>query len=243
MYLISYLIKYFKKHEKKIVKERIQPLVNLQLEFIDTPDALVRISFNPDGGSWSLLGIDCIDTPAKDATMNLGWFDVATTMHEFGHMLGMIHEHQNPFSNPIAWNKPKVIAWAQETQGWSADVTETNILNAHSSGINGSEFDPLSIMLYFFPAELTTNNQGTHQNLTLSGLDVTWIVKTYPGENSEILPEKFYKDVYNKNIQANIKKSISEAHPRSNTLKYALILLSILIFVFSIVWFLKRKKV
>ena len=61
---------------KKIVKERIQPLVNLNLTWIDNAhQANVRISFDPDGGSWSLVGTDCLHERSK-ATMNFGWFDV-----------------------------------------------------------------------------------------------------------------------------------------------------------------------
>ncbi len=101
---------------RKIVRERIQPIVNLNLVFVDNiAQANVRISFNPNGGAWSLIGTDCLHEPSA-ATINFGWFDVATVIHEFGHMLGMIHEHQNPKSNPIAWDDGKVFAWAKSTQ-------------------------------------------------------------------------------------------------------------------------------
>ena len=113
---------------RKIVRERIQPLVDLQITFVDNPEqANVRISFDPTGGAWSLVGTDHLHQKSG-ATMNLGWFDVATTMHEFGHMLGMIHEHQNPKGDKIKWNDRKVFAWAKSTQGWSDKTTEENII-------------------------------------------------------------------------------------------------------------------
>ena len=31
-----------------------------------------------------------------------------TIIHEFGHALGMIHEHQNPLNNSLQWNTDKV---------------------------------------------------------------------------------------------------------------------------------------
>ena len=48
--------------------------------------------------------------------------------------------------------------------------------------INGTEFDPDSIMLYSFPAEWTTNDVATHANDVLSGMDKEFIAgaKMYP---------------------------------------------------------------
>jgi hypothetical protein len=71
--------------------------------------------------------------------------------------------------------------------------------------INGSVFDPLSIMLYFFPASLTTNNKGTRQNLRFSGYDVKYIAEKYPG--GQLSPEDFYLQVYNQTLQESINES------------------------------------
>ena len=193
---------------KKIVMERLQPLVNLKFTFLDdnVKTALVRIDFDPNRGSWSLLGTDCIQS--KDgATMNFAWFDVGTVLHEFGHVLGMIHEHQNPRGEKIKWDVDKVYKWAETTQGWDKKETDTNIIDAYDiDHINGSDFDPLSIMLYFFPASLTTNGKGTKQNLRFSGIDVIWINKTYFRPDGPS-PEIYYKSTYNVSLQSSIDKS------------------------------------
>jgi len=55
-------------------------------------------------------------------------------------------------------------------------------------------FDPKSIMLYFFPASITINNKGTHQNLRLSKKDVKFLNKMYP--NSRENPDSFLKKIY-----------------------------------------------
>ena len=197
---------------RKIVKERIQPLINLRLEFIDNGAAAnVRISFDSNTGAWSLVGTDCLRSRPGEATMNLGWFDVPTTIHEFGHMLGMIHEHQNPRGQKIQWNDAAVYAWAKRDQGWNKQQTDTNILDKYDvATLNGSSFDPQSIMLYFFGPELTTNNVGTKQNLRYSGMDVEWIHQMYPTEHGET-PASFYKNVYHEDIKRSIEKSKREA--------------------------------
>ena len=40
--------------------------------------------------------------------MNLGFVDRATVLHEFGHSLGLIHEHQSPFKGGFEWNREEV---------------------------------------------------------------------------------------------------------------------------------------
>jgi len=95
---------------------------DLKFEFVNSGSTQVRIAFNDDG-AWSYIGTDALGIPADQPTMNFGWLDEGVILHEFGHMLGMIHEHQNPRDNPIQWNKPVVNAalsgppnfWDQQT--------------------------------------------------------------------------------------------------------------------------------
>lgn len=187
----------------KVVNERIKPIVGLGLEFVDNVyDATIRISFEDDG-AWSYVGTDILEQPTNQATMNFGWIDAATIMHEFGHALGMIHEHQNPRGKTIPWDKQAVYNWASKTQGWDKQTTDVNILNHYALNItNGSNFDKESIMLYFFPKQLTTDNKGTAQNVRLSATDVYWLNKHYP--NSKMTPEEFYENAYNLNINDSV---------------------------------------
>ena len=228
---------------KKVVRERIIPLVNLDIDFVDNPkDANVRVDFKPDGGAWSLVGTDHAKHKSG-ATINLGWFDVPTTMHEFGHMLGMIHEHQNPRGDTIQWNRKNVFMWASQTQGWDKKTTIKNILNKYKlNAINGSSFDPNSIMLYFFPAWLTTNHVGTHQNLRFSGLDVEWITKMYP--NGPESPTKFYRAVYDESLEESIAQSKAEAKGEYGTgnYNYLIYLIVGILIVAFILWRAKRKR-
>jgi len=194
---------------KRIIDERLAPIVDLNFVYVDDINiADIRVDFDEADGCWSYIGIDCKNPRYKgESTINFAWFDVATTIHEFCHALGMIHEHQNPQNNLIKWDLDAVYNWAYTTQGWDKDTTNINIIEpAQRKEINGSEYDPYSIMLYFYPPELTSDNKGTNENLRLSPTDVIFINKLYP--NSDQTPTEFYKNVYNENIDDILKKNV-----------------------------------
>ena len=193
---------------KKIVNQRYAPITNLKFTFVDDPkEADVRIDFDPNGGAWSFLGTDCLNYKFPQATMNLGWIDAPTIMHEFGHCMGMFHEHQNPRGEGINWDKEAVYKWASETQGWDKQTTDTNILDHYNkNGTNGSVYDPLSIMLYFFPGWLTNDNKGTKQNSKFSGTDVVWINNMYKKGSPESA-DQFYPRVYGIPLQESLQAS------------------------------------
>ncbi len=245
-----------KKALKTIVEKRIQPLVNLKLKFIDNnpKDADIRISFKDANASWSLVGTDSAKKSAKnckgkhcgDPSMNLGWFDVGTYIHEFGHALGMVHEHQNPRGEDIEWDLPKLYTYMEETQGWDKQQVNTNVVNRYKlSQINGSKFDPLSVMLYFFPASLTKNDKGTRQNFSLSGIDAEWISKSYPG--GPMTPQDFYQKAYGKSLESSISQSEKIRHEMTTSNSHIWVIL-ITIFIVAILtggilfWLLRKHK-
>ena len=158
-------------------------VANLKFEFNNAANADIRIAFDPNDGAWSYVGTDCKSIPVNQPTMNLGFLDGGTAAHEFGHSIGLAHEHQNP-SGGIEWNEPVVIAeLAKSPNFWDEATTRHNVLRKYSiDQINGTAFDPESIMLYFFPSSWTLNGIGTKANDVLSTIDKQFIAgaKMYP---------------------------------------------------------------
>jgi len=162
---------------------------NIKFEFDNIPNAEIRIAFDPSDGAWSYIGTDCRSIPLNQPTMNLGFQDGGTTAHEFGHALGLAHEHQNP-AGGIQWNEAVVIReLAKSPNFWDEATTRHNVLRRYSlDQINGTQFDPDSIMLYFFPAAWTLNGVATKANSTLSNLDKGFIAgaKMYPKDGGTL---------------------------------------------------------
>jgi len=103
-------------------------------------------------------------------------------LHEFGHALGLVHEHQNPAAT-IHWNMDAVYDYYQRTQHWSRAETYANVIQKYSgSETNHTVYDPQSIMEYSIPSELTTDGFSVGWNTGLSDLDETFIAQLYKPE-------------------------------------------------------------
>jgi len=162
---------------------------NIHFEFVTSGDAEIRISFQQGKGSWSYIGTGNLDiTDQTQPTMNFGWFNYltpeeefsGTILHEFGHALGCIHEHQSP-AIALDWNKPKVYEEMEKSQNWSKEKVDHNVFNKYDAGtITNSVYDPTSIMHYFYPKEFFLSGSGTPWNTELSKTDIEFINAKYP---------------------------------------------------------------
>ena len=154
---------------------------NIYFEFVEGGDSDIRITFDENDGAWSAVGTDASSASQFRPTMNLGWLDEAVVLHEFGHAIGLGHEHQNPVGG-IQWNKPVVY---DELSGppnyWDEDTVDHNLFGRYDSDeIRATELDPASIMMYPIPNEWTLNNFSTDFNPTLSDLDKEFVADIYP---------------------------------------------------------------
>jgi len=165
-------------------------LANLTLDFrTNTTETLVRISFRYSG-SWSVIGTTCRQvTDTTQPTMNFGWLTPTSSddevrrvvLHEFGHALGLIHEHQNP-GGTISWDREAVIRdLSGPPNNWSLDVIEHNMFEPYAAAeTNFTNLDPQSIMMYPIPSSWTTNGFSVGLNGDLSPTDKKFIHKQYP---------------------------------------------------------------
>jgi len=183
------------KMQKKVrtVAKEWEKYAKVTIKFVAKDPAEVRISFYADDGSWSAVGRDALNTsyfPPHQPTMNFGWVrddsdpteDRAVILHEFGHALGCIHEHQSPTFDR-KWDRAAVYKYFQGPPNyWDKAAIDSNVLQKYSpKGILATAFDPKSIMLYAFDAQLFTDGKGpTNENTNLSTLDRGMIKKMYP---------------------------------------------------------------
>jgi hypothetical protein len=179
----------------KAVKDRIirhakRWMEYAKIEFIfltGTKKGDVRISFDANDGSWSYIGTDLLAQPVDEATMNFGWLTPTTNdeeysrvvLHEFGHTLGCIHEHERP-DNGIPWDLPKVYAYYAQTDGWSKEEVDQQVLKKYDKDlIRASKIDKFSIMMYPVPNELTIGDYEVGWNTDLTKSDKSFIKKLY----------------------------------------------------------------
>ena len=148
---------------------------NLAFEFGDAPDADIRVSF-AGRGNWSWVGTDSKRRPVQEATLNLSNVVPGTIRHEFGHAIGLVHEHSAP-DGGIQWNKPLIY---RELGGspnfWDRDKVDWNVFYKYDRDrVRASEFDKDSIMIYTIPARWTLNGWSAGPNDVLSEEDEAFI--------------------------------------------------------------------
>ena len=169
--------------------------IGIGLEFQEVgqlSEAEVRVGYSTaDGSSASAVGRDVLNVPLNEPTTVYGWdlntpYGSGTALHELGHVIGMEHEHQNPFAG-IKWHEQAVYdSLARPPNNWDHNTTFHNILEKLTpQQVQGSAWDPDSIMEYEFePGLIDEPEQYDVKGLTPPGTlppaDKQWALKWYP---------------------------------------------------------------
>lgn len=150
-------------------------------------EAKIRVAFQAPS-SWSYIGTDALGVPRNEATVNFGWLDDTlaeqdykqVVLHEFGHALGLIHEHQSP-ATKVKWNKPYVYWYFWQHHNWTKGEVDNNLFQEfEKTTTQYSSLDKKSIMAYYIPPQFTLDGQEFPQNYELSEMDKHYIGQIYP---------------------------------------------------------------
>jgi len=180
-----------REHVKNVAAKWLS-YINLRFEYIESlEDSDVRIAFMSGKGSWSYLGKQNRSIAKTDPTMNFGWLsekpeedERGTILHEYGHMLGLGHEHQNP-NSVINWKRDLVIAeLSGPPNNWSVESIERNVLSKYGVAETvATKQDFASIMMYSFPSTWNEQNYMVYATTSLSRTDKLAISQMYPKDD------------------------------------------------------------
>jgi hypothetical protein len=100
-------------------------------------------------------------------------------IHEFGHALGLQHEHQHPDAN-IPWDRDKTYQ-VFAAQGFSRDKVNAHVFPlARETSLTYAPYDRHSVMHYEISNECTVGDWEQPRNRQLSPGDIAFARQTYP---------------------------------------------------------------
>ncbi|WP_192872180.1 matrixin family metalloprotease [Pseudomonas congelans] len=166
------------------------PHINLKLEFVADGASDIRIGFN-EHLNWSAIGTDTLLAEPHESTMEFNVKELYTAdqkpmpdltrivLHEFGHALGAVHEHQHPQAN-IPWNEPLVRSLLSQT-GLSDEEINTNFFDRYEAAdFHHSAYDRDSVMHFDIPNDLTLGDfEIINVGKTLSSNDIAVMSAIY----------------------------------------------------------------
>lgn len=169
------------------------PLTGLTFQFIgpnDVKPSHVRVAFTAGQGVRaeefsSLIGRDALIDRMGRPTVKLGFTPRVLQdpkdarrliLHEFGHAIGLLHEHQNPAAR-IRFNAGALVQEYAKF-GWTPAMVQSNIIDRlNPAAVEHTAFDDKSVMLYAFDSRFATPE--TRTNTEISALDKQLVRKMY----------------------------------------------------------------
>jgi hypothetical protein len=167
------------KEQKKLVEIIAQewlaydPNLLFKFDAVSPAKAHIRITFKGKE-SWSYIGTTAQSIPFDRPTMTLVLVnnpreDKRTILHEFGHALGLLHEHQSPTAQ-IKWNRPEIVKDVDTAANIDSEIIQSYI----KGQTDYTKFDQKSIMMYPIPSKWTLNGESARLLLYLSNCNCSF---------------------------------------------------------------------
>ncbi|PIB42429.1 hypothetical protein AOA59_20435 [Pseudomonas sp. 2822-15] len=179
---------------QKHIEKNYAPLINLKLKFVEGTQGDIRISTSADiAGDWSIVGTGALSEPANEPTMHLDPHKAEdifkmNILHEFGHALGLRHEHKHP-DRTLDFNLPRLYElYKKKFNLDTIDVHEQILEKLKPADIIASDYDPKSIMHYNLSRLILWKQKTTGYNFTLSNNDKALLRSIYPRPEPESVP-------------------------------------------------------
>ncbi|MFC6297880.1 hypothetical protein GNF76_02560 [Pseudomonas sp. CCM 7893] len=180
--------------QKNLTKHNINkwtPHTNLYFKFIDGPNGDIRITANNDtSAAWSRVGTDARNIPVSEPTMSVGFANssaaiAAKIQHEFGHALGLRHEHKHP-DRTLNLHKENIYKEYESRSKTKRQANHDIIHKFQRNEVIISAYDEKSIMHYGFSASALRDEKSIPGNIQLSEGDKRFIQSLYPMDSSPL---------------------------------------------------------
>jgi Astacin (Peptidase family M12A) len=159
--------------------------------------------------SLNLEGFDKMT--AKQIMTKDGGYWAGTVRHEFGHAIGLFHEHQSPKStceDDFDWDAIYK-TFSQPPENWDKAKIDSQLRRLTDPDIDSTRFDPLSVMKYYYDPKMFKNGKESscyvpQPNNVISELDRKTVAFMYP-PRAQSRAERFEAD------RAMIKAALAKA--------------------------------
>ena len=105
---------------------------------------------------WSKVGVGAVHFKDEETILFVPGFSLGTALHEFGHALGLLHEHSSPkFKDYFEWkDEQELIDSFMKSNLWTREKAEKNLVKIFpvAEHLPGVFFDPESVMTYAIPS-------------------------------------------------------------------------------------------